>query len=72
MTGDYSLQAGVAMALKIMGYKYSTIIKCVRWTSDTWQIYIHIQIAKLLDGVAQNMSTPIPYQNIVFVDPPKR
>ena len=59
------------MALKIMVYKDSTIRKFGRWTSYTWQIYIYSQIAKLSEGAAQNMSTPIPYQKIVFIDPPQ-
>ena len=32
------------MELTIMGYKDSTIRKFSRWTSDTWQMYIHSQI----------------------------
>ena len=60
------------MALKIMGYKDSTIRKLGWWISDTWQMYIHSQIAKLLEGVSQKMSTPILYQKIDFIDPPQR
>ena len=36
MIGAHSLQAGGAMALKIMEYKDSTIRKFGLWTSDTW------------------------------------
>ena len=63
--GLNSLQAGGDMALKIIGYKYSTIKNFGRWTSDTWQIYIHGQITNLLEGVAQKMSTPILYQKLL-------
>ena len=70
MEGANSLRVGGAMALKIMGYKDSTIRTFGRWMSDTWQMYNHSQISKLLDGVAENISTPIPYQNIAFFDPP--
>eukprot|EP00979_Chaetoceros_neogracilis_P012298 scaffold3199_cov232-Chaetoceros_neogracile.AAC.1 len=59
MIGAHSLRAGGAMALKIMGYKDSTIRKFGRWTSDTWMMYIHSQISKLYEGVAQDMSTPL-------------
>jgi len=70
MIGAHSLCAGGAMALKIMGYADSTIRKFGRWTSDTWQMYIHSQISKLYEGVAQKMSTPINFHNIAFIEPP--
>jgi hypothetical protein len=69
MIGAHSLRAGGAMALKIMGYADSTIRKFGRWTSDTWQMYIHSQISKLYEGVAQKMSTPINFHNISFIEP---
>lgn len=50
MIGAHSLRAGDVMALKIMGYSDSTIQKFGCWTSDTWQMYIHIQILKLYEG----------------------
>ncbi len=53
MVGALSLQAGGAMALKLMGYQDSDIQKFGRWTSNTtWQMYIHSQIGQLSDGVA--------------------
>ena len=72
MIGAHSLRAGGAMELKIMGYKDSTIIKCIRCMSGTWKIYIHSQISKLSEGVSQKMSTTNPYQNISFVGPHQR
>ena len=69
MIGAYSLSTGGAMALKIMGYADSTIRKFGRWTSDTWMMYIHSQISKLYEGVAQKMSTPIDYHNIALIEP---
>ena len=69
MIGAHSLRAGGAMALKIMEYADSTIRKFGRWTSDTWQMYIHSQISKLYEGVAQKMSTPINFHNISFIEP---
>jgi len=71
MIGAHSLRAGGAMALKIMGYSDSTIRKFGRWTSDTWMMYIHSQISKLYEGVAQKISTPIEYHNIVFIEASK-
>jgi len=56
------------MALKIMGYSDSTISKFGCWTSGMWMMYIHIQISKLYEGVAQKMSTPIEYHNIAFIE----
>jgi len=70
MIGAHSLRAGGAMALKIMGYADSTIRKFGRWTSDTWQMYIHSQISKLYEGVTQKMNTPINFHNIAFIEPP--
>ena len=71
MIGAHSLQAGGARALRIMGYKDSTIRKFGRWTSDTWKMYIDIQIVKLLEGVEQKIITPIPYQKITLIYPPQ-
>ena len=70
--GEHSIRADGAMALKIMGYKDSTISKFGRWTSDTWKMYIHRKISKLLEGLAQEISTPISYHNIYFIGPPQR
>ena len=69
LIGAHSLRAGGAMALKIQGYSDSTICKFGRWSSDTWQMYIHSQISKLYDGVAAKMSTLIPFKNISFIEP---
>ena len=57
------------MDLKITGYNDSTIRKFGRWTSDTWQMYIHCQISKLYKGVEKKMITKISYQNIDFIEP---
>ena len=40
-----------------------------RWSSDTWQMYIHSQIDKLHEGVAAAMSTPRNFKNIAFIEP---
>ena len=68
MVGAHSLRAGGAMALKLMGYNDSDIQKFGRWTSNTWQMYIHSQIGKLSDGVAAKMSTHMPFVNIAFIE----
>ena len=68
MVGAHSLRAGGAMALKLMGYNDSDIQKFGRWTSNTWQMYIHSQIGKLSDGVAAKMSTHMPFVNVAFIE----
>ena len=70
LIGAHSLRAGGAMVLKTMGYVDSTIRKFGRWTSDTWMMYIHSQISKLYEDIAQKMSTPITFHNIAFIEPP--
>ncbi len=72
LIGAHSLRAGGAMALKLWGYKDSTIRKFGRWSSDTWQMYIHSQIEHLYDGVAQKMSQHIPFRNISYIEPPRQ
>ena len=67
---SHSLRAGGAMALKLMNYKDSTIRKLGRWSSDTWQMYIHAQIDQLHHGVAAAMGTHLPFHNIAFMEPP--
>ncbi len=69
LIGAHSLRAGGAMALKLSGYKDSTIRKMGRWSSDTWQMYIHSQIEHLYDGVAESMSKHIPFKNISYIEP---
>ena len=71
LIGSHSLRAGGAMALKLMGYSDSTIKKLGRWKSHTWEMYIHSQISKLHEGIAQKMSTHLPFHNIAFIEPPK-
>ncbi len=68
MVGAHSLQAGGAMALKLKGYNNSDIQKFGRWTSNTWQMYIHSQIGKLSNGVAAKMSTHMPFVNVAFIE----
>ena len=46
------------MALKIMGYKDSTIRKFGRWASDTWQIYIHSQIKNYQRALHKILAPP--------------
>lgn len=69
LIGAHSLRAGGAMALKLNGFEDTTIQKIGRWTSNTWMMYIHNQIAHLSIGVSQKMSTKIPFLNIGFIEP---
>ena len=47
LVGAHSLRAGGAMALKLHGFDDTTIMKMGRWTSLTFLMYIHNQIAHL-------------------------
>jgi hypothetical protein len=64
-TGSHSLRSGGAMALKLNGADPLTIMKAGRWTSLTFQLYIHSQIAHLSKGWATTMARPIPFFNIL-------
>ena len=48
--GSHSLRAGGAMSLKFAGADRDDIKKMGRWSSDTFLIYIHDQIAEYLEG----------------------
>jgi hypothetical protein len=62
--GAYSLRASGAMAMKLNGVDAERIKKVGRWTSSTFLIYIHSQIAALNVGLAQRMVNPIYFQNV--------
>ena len=65
--GSHSPRAGGAMAAKLNGIDRDTIKKMGRWSSDTFLMCIHEQIAHLSHGVAQKMSTRLPFRNIAPV-----
>jgi hypothetical protein len=62
--GAHSLRASGAMAMKLNKVDSDTIKKVGRWTSSTFLIYIHSQIAALNAGLAQRMVNPIYFQNV--------
>lgn len=66
LVGSHSLRAGGAMAMYLNGVAHNTIKKMGRWTSDTFLMYIHEQIAALSANVSTQMSTPIIFHNIHF------
>ena len=68
LVGSHSLRAGGAMALKLHGYSDTTIQKFGRWTSNTFMMYVHTQIAHLSKGVSKSMSTPLPFTNIAAIE----
>jgi hypothetical protein len=61
--GTHSLRVSSAMALKLDGVDADTIMIVGRWTSPTFLLYIHSQIAVLNVGLAQRMARPIYFQN---------
>ena len=62
--GTHSLRAGGAMALKFAGADRDDIKKMGRWSSDTFLIYIHDQIAEYSEGWTEKMATPRSYFNL--------
>jgi len=68
LVGTHSLQAGGAMALKLHGYDDTTIMKMGRWTSLTFTMYIHNQIAHLSAGVSKMMGQQLPFINIAAIE----
>ena len=68
LVGAHSLRAGGAMALKLHGYNDTTIMKMGRWTSLTFLMYIHTQIAHLGKDIAKDMSEELPFLNIACID----
>lgn len=71
LVGSHSLRAGGAMALYLADVAIEKIRMFGRWTSDTWMMYIHSQIDKLHDGVADKMSMEREFLNIAFIEPPR-
>ena len=66
MIRAHSLQAGGAMALKIIQYKDSTIRYFGHWTSDKWQINIHSQIEKKIGERRKKDEQPHPVSKHCF------
>ena len=64
LVGSHSLRAGGAMAMALHGIKTEVIMKHGRWTSLTFMMYIHNQIAHLSKGLSKKMSSEIPFVNI--------
>jgi hypothetical protein len=52
------------MAMKLSGATADTIMKVGRWTSSTFLVYIHSQIAALMAGLAQRMVHPVYFHNV--------
>lgn len=68
LVGAHSIRAGGAMALKLAGCDDTIIMKMGRWTSLTFLMYIHTQIASIQSGISQKMSMPVPFLNIAAVE----
>ena len=52
------------MAMKLNGEDHDTIRKQGRWSSDTFLMYIHEQIAAFSSGISKRMSQNIPFINL--------
>ena len=68
LVGSHSLQAGVAMALKLHGYDDTTIKTIFWWTSSTFLQYIQNQIAHIPKDVSKHKSITLPFINIAAVE----
>ena len=68
LVAAHSLRAGGAMALKLHGYRDTTIMKIGRWTSLTFLQYIHNQIACFSRDISRKMSMALPFVNIAAVE----
>ena len=74
--GSHSLRAGGAMALKFAGADRDDIKKLGRWSSDTFLIYIHDQIAAYQEGWTTKMAEHRDFFNLegafstLHIDPP--
>jgi hypothetical protein len=64
LVSSHSLRAGGAMAMKLNGEDRDTIRKQGRWSSDTFLMYIHEQIAAFSTGISNRMSRNIPFVNL--------
>ncbi len=64
LIGAHSLRAGGAMAMKLQGVSDTVIMKQGRWSSLTFLMYIHNQIAHLSKGLSQKMCTDIEFINV--------
>jgi hypothetical protein len=52
------------MAMHLNNVPCDTIQKAGCWSSDTFLMYIHEQIAAFSKGISKRMSTEIEWQNI--------
>jgi hypothetical protein len=64
LVSSHSLRAGGAMAMKLNGEDRDTIRKQGCWSSDTFLMHIHEQIAAFSTGIFQGMSRHIPFLNL--------
>ena len=62
--GSHSLRAGGAMALHLNNVSDNTIKKIGRWTSDTFLMYIHEQMAVFSKGLSHKMSKHFNFHNV--------
>ena len=61
---SHSLRAGGAMAMHLNGCSPIQIRKQGRWSSDTFLMCIHEQVAAFSAGISKKMATDIQWRNI--------
>lgn len=62
--GLHLLRAGGVVVLALAGESQDMIKKIGWWSSDTFLMYVHKQIAHLTTGVAERMLQPVPFENV--------
>ena len=62
--GTHSFRAGGAMAIKFSSGNRDDTKKMGRWSSDTFLMYIHNQIAEYTEGWTEKMATPRSFFNL--------
>jgi hypothetical protein len=64
LVSSHSLRAGGAMAMKLNGEDRDATRKQGRWSSDTFLMCTHEQIAAFSAGISKRMSRHIPFLNL--------
>ena len=62
--GTHLLREGGAVVLALSGQSPKMIKKIRQWSSDTFLMYVHKQIAHLAVGVAEGMVRTFPFSNM--------
>ena len=62
--GTHLLRAGGSVALALSGQLPKMVKNIRQWSSNTFLMYVHEQIAYLTVGVAEGMAQTFPFSNV--------